>query len=72
MSYQHRLSLFWVWAANRGEVGVGVFLLWDGDGRSEAKGAEGLLNEDVSHAMEGGMNKLQGRTSVQIPERRET
>lgn len=69
VTHQHRLSLLWVWAANSREVGVWILLLRDGDGGREAEGEEGLLHEDVSDAVERGVDKLQRATSVQIPER---
>lgn len=71
MSYQDRLSLLRVWAADGGEVGIRVFLLWDGDRRSKAEGVEGLLDEDVSNSVERRVDELQWTTSVQIPERHE-
>lgn len=69
LSYQDRLSLLGVWAADGGEVGVGVFLLGDRDRWSEAEGLEGLLDEVVSDAVERRVDKLQCATSVQIPKR---
>lgn len=54
-----------------GEVGVGVFLLWDRNRWSKAKSLEGLLDEDVSDTVEGRVNELQRAPAVQIPERRQ-
>lgn len=58
VSYQDGLSLLRVGAVDRGEVGVGVFLLGDRNRWSKAKGLKGLLDEDVSDAVEGRVNEL--------------
>lgn len=68
-SYQDRLSLLGIGAADGREIGVRVSLLGDGDGRSEAKGEEGLLDVCVSNAVERRVDKLQRTASVHIPER---
>lgn len=68
VSYQDRQSFFRVGADEGGEVGVGVFLLWNGDRWSEPEGPEGLLDKLMSNPMEGRVDKLQGTPGVQIPE----
>lgn len=69
VSHQNRLSLLWVWTADGGEVGIGVFLLRDGNRWSEAEDLEGLLDKDVSDAMEGRVDELQRTAAVKIPEK---
>lgn len=66
--YQDRVSLLRVWAANRGEVRVGIFLLGDRNGRGKAEHLEGLLDEAVTDSVEGRVDELQRAAAVQIPE----
>lgn len=58
VSYQDRLALLGVWAADRGEVRVRVFLLRDGNRWEEAESPKGLLDKDVSDAVEGRVDEL--------------
>lgn len=67
VSYQHRLSLLRVGAANGGEIGVGVPLLGDGDWRQKVKSPEGLLDEGVADAMKGRVHHPQRTRGVRVP-----
>lgn len=66
-SYQHRLSLLRVGAVDGGEVGVGVPLLRDSDGRRKVKSPEGLLDEGVADAVEGRVHHPQRTRGVRVP-----
>lgn len=63
-SYQHRLSLLRIGAADGGEVRVGVLLLGNGDGRRQVKSPEGLLDEGVADAVKGRVHHPQRTRSV--------